>query len=118
MLAFLTVDPVVPVVVHSGTTYVLTPLMATMLTGLVLPFVVAFATKVSASATTKSIIGVVLAFVAAVVERATLADGTAVFTAGLLVDLGAVYVPQIVSYLGVYSHFNINAKIAPTVGLG
>lgn len=111
-------NPIVPLVAHGDHTLILTPVVVTIVTGLIMPFVVALVTKLSASPTTKGVIGVVLAFVAAVVERATLADGSALVSAGLLLDAGMVYIPQIVTYLGVWQHFNINAKVLPEAGLG
>lgn len=117
LMSLLLADPITPVVAH-GRTLILTPVVVTIVTGLLMPFLVALVTKVNASPATKGVIGVVLAFVAALVERAMLADGTAVFTAGLLLDVGAVYVPQLVSYFGVWKHVDINSKVAPTVGIG
>lgn len=112
------VDPITPIVSHGDALLVLTPVVVTIITGLIMPFVIALVTRLSASSVTKGVIGIVLAFVAALVERAMLADGSAVFSSGLLLDTGLVYVPQLATYIGVWRHVNINAKIAPNVGIG
>lgn len=97
---------------------VITPVAWTIITGLALPFVIAIITKASASATLKAVVGIVVAAVAAVVERAQLADGSAVITTGLLLDVGLIYVPQLLSYLGLWSHVGLNEKVVPKFGLG
>lgn len=111
--------PVAPVAVQGTShTVTLTPMAWTIITGLILPFVVAAITKAGSSATFKGVVAIVAAAVAALVERATLADGSALFSTGLLLDIGLVYVPQLMTYLGVWQHVDLNAKIAPTKGLG
>jgi len=107
-----------PVSVADGHKVVLTPIVVTIVTGLLLPFLIAFVTKANASSLVKGIAGIVLAFAAAVIERAMLTDGSAVISGGLLVDVGAVYIPQLASYIGVWQHAGINNKFAPNVGIG
>lgn len=110
---------VVPVgVARTAGNITLTPVVWTIVTGLIMPFVVALVMKASASAVFKGVMGIVLAALAAIIERATLANGSAVFTAGLLLDVGLVYIPQLATYLGVWQHVGINQKVAPSVGLG
>lgn len=115
----LAAGPVAPVAVQ-GTSHalVITPIAWTVITGLIMPFVMALVTKYWASSALKGAVGIVLAAVAAIIERATLADGSAVFTSGLLLDVLLVYVPQLGTYIGFWQHVNINAKIAPNVGIG
>lgn len=97
---------------------VLTPVAWTILTGLVMPFVIGLVTKVSSSAAFKGVMGILLAALAAFVERATMADGSAVLSAGLLLDTLMVYAPQLLTYLGVWRHVNLNSKLGPDKGLG
>lgn len=111
--------PIAPVAVQ-GTSHsvTLTPMAWTIITGLILPFVVALIIKAGASATMKGVVAIVAAAIAAIVERATLADGSAVFSTGLLLDVGLVYVPQLMTYLGLWQHVGLNSKVAPNIGLG
>lgn len=104
----------------AGTSHQLsiTPPAWTIVTGLLMPLVIALVMKASASPLFKGVVGIVAAALAAIVERATLADGHHVISAGLALDVLMVYGPQLLSYLGLWSHANINAKIAPTKGLG
>lgn len=112
-------DPIAPVAVAGDSTIItITPPVWTIVTGLLLPFLIAAVMKASASKTFKAVVAIIVAAVAALVERATLADGSAVFSSGALLDILAVYGPQLLSYLGLYQHFNINGRIAPTKGLG
>lgn len=104
-------------VVEGSSEFIITKPIWTMLTGLVLPFVVALITKASASSTFKGVIGIILAALAALIERATLTDGGAVFTSALLFDVLMVYGPQLLTYLGVWKQVDLNSKIAPTKGL-
>lgn len=99
-------------------TLVLTPVQWTIITGLIMPFVLALITKASSSSVFKGVMGILVAALAAVIERATLADGSAVFTSGLLLDIGLVYGPQLMTYLGLWSKVDLNGKIAPKLGLG
>jgi len=111
-------DEVAPMVQADKHALVLTPVVWTVITGLILPFVVGFVTKLSASSAFKAILGIVLAALAAIVERATQADGTAIISGGLLLDIILVYGPQLLSYLGLWSKLNLNAKLAPNFGVG
>lgn len=118
-IAFADTGPVAPVAVQ-GTSHAvtLTPMAWTIITGLILPFVIALIMKASASSAFKAVVGIVAAAVAAIVERATIADGSAIITTGLLVDVLMVYAPQVLTYVGLWQHVNLNGKIAPTKGLG
>lgn len=119
MSVFAAEGPVAPVAVQGTShTVTLTPMAWTIITGLILPFVIAIIMKASASSTFKAVVSIVAAAVAAIVERATLADGSAIISTGLLVDVLMVYAPQVLTYLGLWQHVNINGKIAPNVGIG
>lgn len=104
----------------AGTSHQLsiTPPVWTIVTGLLMPLVIALVMKASASKTFKGVVGIIAAAAAAIVERATLADGHHVISAGLALDVLMVYGPQLLSYLGLWQHVDINQKIAPTKGLG
>lgn len=108
----------VPISVADGHSVVLTPIVVTIVTGLLLPFLVAAITKSNATSFLKGIVGVVLAFIAAVLERAMLTDGSALISGGLLVDVGAVYIPQLATYIGIWQHKGLNTKILPDFGIG
>jgi hypothetical protein len=111
--------PIAPVtVVGDHHVVTLTPMAWTIITGLIMPFLIAVIMKASASSTFKGVMALVLAAIAAIVERATLSDGSGLIETGMLVDVLMVYAPQVLTYLGLWRHVNINAKIAPRVGLG
>lgn len=111
-------DAVAPVAQASNHAVVLTPMAWTVITGLILPFVIALITKVSSSPAFKGFMGILVAAIAAIIERAVLADGSAVISTGLLLDVGLVYIPQLLTYLGLWQHVDLNGKMAPTKGLG
>lgn len=103
-----------------GASLVVTAPVLSIVTGLLLPFVIAVITKAATSSTVKAIVGIVVAAIAATVARATQADGHAVFTAALLLDIGLVYGPQLLTYLGLWSKVGsggINAKLLPNTGI-
>lgn len=108
----------VPIGVADNHTLILTPTNWTIITGLILPFVIGIITKYAASKQIKSVVGIVLAAVAAIVERATLTDGSAVFSSGLFLDVGLIYVPSLATYWGLWRSFDINKNLAPNVGIG
>lgn len=106
-------------VATAGAELVITPVTWTIITGLVLPFVLALVLKASASSTFKGVVGIVTAAVAAIVARAaTIPDGSAVISTGLLLDVGMVYGPQLLTYLGLWQHIDLNQKVAPRFGIG
>jgi len=118
-LAFAEEGPVGPVAVQGDSSLVtFTPFHWTIITGVIMPFVIGLITKASASPRFQAIVGIVLAAVAAVVERATIADGSAIISQGLLVDVLMVYAPQLLTYLGLWRNFALNQRLAPRFGLG
>ncbi len=96
----------------------LSPITWTLLTGTLLPIVVAALTHIGASARYKAVAGLVVAALATLVERVTLVDGSARFTTAIFVDLAAVYGMQLLSYLGFWKNMKLNDKILPEHGLG
>lgn len=109
---------IAPVVDTGGHVLVLSPSVVKIITGVLLPFVVALVVKLNASAAVKAVVGIIVAGVAATIERAIGVDGQAVFDRSLLVDAATLYGVQLLSYLGLWQHVTLNAKIAPTVGIG
>jgi hypothetical protein len=110
--------PVAPLAVQGDPHAVtITPVQWTLVTGLILPFVLAVFVKAGRSAKFKGVAAIVTAAIAAIVERATLADGSGVFTSGQLLDGLYVYGPALLTYLGLWSHFKINERILPTFGI-
>ena len=101
-----------------GSKFLIASPVWSIITGVLLPFVVGLITKASASDRFQAIVGIVVAAVGAIVVRATTVDGAAVLDQALVLDVFLVYAPQLLMYLGVYRKFEINAKLAPTKGLG
>lgn len=111
-------DVVAPVaVVGDPSSVTLTPVQWTLITGLVLPFIIAIVVKAGHSARFKGVVAILIATVAALVERSQLADGSAIISSGALVDVLFVYGPQLLTYLGLWQHFQINDKLAPNFGI-
>jgi hypothetical protein len=93
--------------------------VVSIITGLLLPVLVAGVTKLNASETVKATAGLVLAAAAALIVQATQADGSAVITGSLLLTFAFVWVPQIASYYGWWKPaVKINERIFPSVGIG
>lgn len=116
---FPTQDDGAPVVAEDvGSQFVITSPVWTILTGVALPIVVGFVTKLNASDRVKAVAGVVVAAVGAIVLRATTVDGAGVLDKALVVDVALVYLPQLASYVGVWSKFDLNQRTAPNTGIG
>lgn len=91
----------------------------TIIVGSLLPVVIAGITQVGASRKLKAQVAVVVAAIGALVTRATVADGSAVISTGLLVDIGFVYGPQLLAYYAFWKKVvNINARVFPDRGIG
>jgi hypothetical protein len=101
-----------------GSSVVLTPAAWTIVTGLVLPVVVGTITKFAADPKVKVVVGIVVAALAALVQRAAVVDGGAVISTGLLADIAATYGVQLLAYLGLYKAVDANAWLAPKFGVG
>lgn len=111
--------PVAPVGVRGDShALMITPVQWTILTGLLFPIVFALLVKAGANPKLKAVVGIVGAALAAVIERSQLADGSAVISAGLLLDIVLIYGPQLLAHYGFYSKFKLSAKTAPTFGIG
>lgn len=110
--------PIAPITQQDGTVLVLTPSIVKIITGVLLPFLVAAVTKYNGSKTIKAVVGIVVAAVVATVERALAVDGSAVFSESLVVDMVTLYGVQVLTYFGLWRAVNINARIAPEVGVG
>lgn len=107
------------VVVDQHSQIVLTPVAVTILTGLLMPFLIGVVYRFlkNSSSRVKGVVALLLAAVAALIERAVMVDGSAVFSWALLLDVGLVYGPQLGTYLGIWGHPNkdgltLNAKLA------
>ena len=83
-----------------------------------IPLATGLLTKVSASATVKQVVTLVLSAANGLMVTSTQVDGTALISATTaqytLLSLGIA----IVSYLGVYQPHDANAKLMPEVGVG
>lgn len=96
----------------------LTPIVVTMLSGLVIPIIVGFVTQSAAGPQVKQVATILLAGVAALIASSTLADGTAVFSVETLLLAAMAWLVAIASYLGVYKPLNLNDRTAPNRGIG
>jgi hypothetical protein len=85
-----------------GSTLTLNATVVNILIGVVLPILLGIALKPSNPQWVKTIGGIVVAGVAAVITNAIRDDGTAVLSAAMFLQFVTVYVPQIVSYLGLW----------------
>lgn len=128
VLAVLAVGAI-PTVAHAGTvnapltvagdSITITSPAWKIATGVVLPFLIALVLKASADPRFKAVVGVVVAAVAAIAQRAILLpDGGHLIETGMLLDVALVYAPQLLSYLGVWREFNINDRLLPHRGMG
>lgn len=89
-----------------------------VISGLLIPIITGFLTKVSASAQTKSLVAAIQSIVAGFVTTAMAPDGTAVFSQELVQNVVLTIAIQIAMYLGVYKPVvDLNARTLPNVGL-
>lgn len=89
-----------------------------VVTSFLIPAVTGLLTKVSASATVKQIVTLVLAAINGLIVTNTQADGTALISLTTLQYAVLSLAIAIVSYLGIYKPHDANAKLAPNLGLG
>lgn len=101
-----------------ATEITLTPIVVSMLSGLVIPIIVGFVTKSGAAPQIKQVATILLAGVAALITSSTLVDGSAVFSIETLLLAAMAWLIAIASYLGVYKPFNLNDHAAPDRGFG
>lgn len=108
-----TVDPEAPV----GAVLTLSDTGVRLLIGLVLPVVLGLIVKVTNPEWVKVIGGIVVAAIAAVITENIQDNGTAVLSWDMFVGAVLIYVPQIVSYLGIWKPLDLNNRLAPDKGL-
>lgn len=94
------------------------PEVWTIITGLLLPFVVGTVTHIAASPRMKAAIGALCAVLTAVATRATLGDGSAFLSAALIRDVVITFALSAGGYEVFWKHFNINDGLAPDHGIG
>lgn len=112
-------DVPAPVTVDdAGSVYLLSPTWVKIITGLLLPLLLALLTKVTLNPVIKGALGIVLAAATALLIRWTTLDGSLVFDQAALEDIFMVYGVQLLTYLGLYRQANLNAKMAPRFGIG
>lgn len=89
-----------------------------VITGVLLPFVVGLVTKYSASQRLKAVVNLIAAGIAAFIVKGTVDNGDFVFDQAWVLDWAATFIVSIGTYLGIYGHWDINAKLAPSKGIG
>ena len=103
---------------NSETVFELSPLGVSVLLGTILPLVTALVTKYQAPNWVKAVVNMFLSAVAAVVVANTVDGGGAVLSDETLVMAGITFASSVVSYWGGWRTIDINARIAPNVGIG
>jgi hypothetical protein len=102
----------------AGSTYVLSPFIAKTIIGIVLPFLIALILKSTASDKVKGAVGIVVAAVSALVLRWQQLDGSLVMDQAALQDVFHVYGTQFLVYYNLYKRLDLNSKLAPNFGIG
>jgi hypothetical protein len=102
----------------AGSTYVLSPFIAKTIIGIVLPFLIALILKSTASDKVKGAVGIVVAAVSALVLRWQQLDGSLVMDQAALQDIFHVYGTQFLVYYNLYKRLDLNSKLAPNFGIG
>jgi hypothetical protein len=96
----------------------LSAILVTLIVTMVLPALTALVTKSTASASIKQFVTALLAAVTGLVVTSTQLDGTAVFgKESALLALSTFILAQ-ATYWGLWRPHQVNATVAPTVGLG
>lgn len=96
----------------------LAPLAVTVILGTVIPLLTGLLTKLNASPAVKGTINLLLAAIAGVITASLVEGGAAVFSSETLILAGLAWVQSVAAYLGFWQNININAKLAPGVGVG
>lgn len=96
----------------------LSPNTVAIITGAVIPLLVALVTKWNASPLLKGFVNLVLTGIASLIIQATVPEGQAVITQDLLVTWFITFATSVATYFGVYRSAEVNQKLAPTVGIG
>jgi hypothetical protein len=97
---------------------ILPAILVVLVVSSVLPIVTAAVTKSSASTGIKQFVTALLSAASGLLVTATQLDGTAVISKESAVAALTVFILAQATYLGFWKPHAINAKVAPTVGLG
>lgn len=102
--------------------FVIPATVVTIIVGPFAPFIVGFATRLNASATTKKVVNLILSVIVALVIATTMTDGSAVITLDtvwrFLTNLVVVYFLSSQSYDRVWKPaLDINMKLFPERGI-
>ena len=98
--------------------FTLSSFTVVVISGLLIPVLTGFLTKLVASAQTKSLVALIQSILAGVIATATSPDGTAVFSQALIQNTVLTIAIQLAMYIGVYKPIvDINARALPNVGL-
>jgi hypothetical protein len=100
-----------------GATLTLSDTGVRLIIGLVLPIVLGLIVKASNPEWVKVIGGIVVAAIAALITDNLQDNGTAVLSWDMFVGAVLIYVPQVVSYLGIWKPLDLNNRLAPDKGL-
>lgn len=95
---------------------ILSAMWLTIISGLVIPFLVGLATKLNASTGLKGLLTILLAAAAGVLQSVVGDQG--VITDQTLLNAGMTLGVSTLMFFNLYSPLNIDAKLAPDSGLG
>lgn len=101
-----------------GATFTLSAFWVMVIATLLIPVATGFLTKLTASATVKQILTLVLAALVSILNVSTQLDGVAVVSWNTVVLTVVQTLAAIATYLGVYQPHQLNAKTAPNAGIG
>jgi hypothetical protein len=87
-------------------------------TSLLIPFVVGLITKYKLHSFLKFIVNLVVSTAAGLINVGLTADGTAVISKAALVTAAYTVVTSTLMYLSIYKPLDLNASLAPDVGIG
>lgn len=96
----------------------LDPVIVTIIISTLLPAVTAFLTKENAHPTIKVVVSAILSLITAYVTSAVQANGSAIFTKQSFLLFVGSFITQQVSFHSIGVATNVNANVAPTVGIG
>lgn len=98
--------------------FTLDPTQLVIITSVIIPLVVGFITKKSASKEVKAVTNIVVTALATLLGNAVNDTGIAVFSSEMITNFIIGVIISIGSYYGVYKSFDIPAKTAPNKGIG
>lgn len=118
-LVLFAVGDAAPVLDSGDHVLVLAPWVVKIIVGSLLPLAVAALAHSTAPDVVRRVLGIAVAGVATLLERATtLPDGSSVFDRALLVDWWHTLAISLVAYLAAWQGARINSRVLPSVGLG